>query len=132
MSLPGQAPDEVLFHELVHASRTMRGVVNSEYVNRDYEDQEEYLAIALANIYMSEKGQWVLRGDHFTKRLTGKKLNGFMNNSQHVNLPPMRLMDNFKATQREFYRALVNLPAERPKYNWVRDHNQRTDRTGIF
>jgi hypothetical protein len=132
MSLPGQGPDEVLFHELVHASRTMRGVVNAEYVNRNYEDQEEYLAIALANIYMSEKGQWILRGDHDTERLMGKKLNGFMNNSQQVNLPPMQLMDKFKASQREFYRALAHLPAERPKYNWVRDHNRRTDRTGIF
>jgi Effector protein len=122
---PGAAPDEVLFHELIHASRTMRGVVSQSFVNQDYEDYEEYLAIALANIYLSEKGQRILRGDHADGRLTGWRRNEFLDNSQEVNLPPMQLMDEFKASQPDFYRALAALPPERPKYNWVRQHNER-------
>jgi NleD-like pathogen effector protein (putative zinc metallopeptidase) len=141
MRLPAQAPDEVLFHELVHASRTMKGVKQSAFVNRDYDDREEYLAIALANIYLSEKGQQALRADHYTTRLKGKERDNFMDNSQNLNLPPMKLMDEFKASQPDFYRALAQLPRERPKYNWVRIHNERRsfqefvrprDRTGIF
>ena len=145
MSLPGQAPDEVLFHELVHASRVMKGVFRGGFVNKEYDDYEEYLAIALANIYLSEKGQYVLKGDHDTSRygarLKGRRLENWMDNSQNVNLPPMKLMDDFKASQPDFYRALGNLPKERPRYNWVRIHKERRDfqefvrprdRTGIF
>jgi hypothetical protein len=125
MRNPGAAPDEVLFHELVHASRTMRGVVRQAFVSQDYEDHEEYLAIALANIYLSDKGQRILRGDHFSAPLKGWRRNEFLDNSQEVNLPPMQLMDDFKASQPDFYQALAGLPPERPKYNWVRQHNDR-------
>lgn len=124
-SAPGTSPDEVLFHELIHSSRTMRGVVRPSFVNQDYEDYEEYVAIALANIYLSEKGQQILRADHFTSRLKGWRRNEFLDNSQEVNLPPMQLMDDFKANQPDFYRALADLPPHRPKYNWVRQHNDR-------
>jgi len=143
MRLPGHAPDEVLFHELVHASRIMRGVYRPSFINQDYEDYEEYVAISIANIYLSEKGQQTLKGDHNYRgvRLRGKKLDNFMNNSQDINLPPMQLMDEFKQNQPDFYRDLSNLPRERPKYNWVRIHKERRDfqefvrprdRTGIF
>jgi Effector protein len=140
-NLPGQAPDEVLFHELVHASRTMRGVVRQAFVNQDYDDFEEFLAIALANIYITEKGKTVLRADHYTARLTGLRRDNFIDNSQNVNLPPLKLMDDFKASQPDFYRALASLPPDRPKHNWVRIHDDRRrfrefvrprDRTGIF
>jgi len=138
---PGQVPDEVLFHELIHASRTMRGVVRPGFVNQDYDDYEEYLAIALANIYLSEKGQTVLRADHYTARLTGWTRNNFIDNSQELNLPPLKLMDEFQKSQPDFYRALAKLPPDRPKHNWVRIHHDRRrfqefvrprDRTGVF
>jgi Effector protein len=54
---PGHQPDEVLHHELVHASRQMRGVMNEMPVNKGYDDMEEYLAVVLTNIYLSDKGQ---------------------------------------------------------------------------
>jgi hypothetical protein len=122
---PGMAADEVLFHELIHASRTMRGVVRQAFVNQEYEDHEEYLAIALTNIYLSDKDQRILRADHFTAPLKGWRRNEFLDNSQEVNLPPMQLMDDFKASQPDFYKALADLPPERPKYNWVKQHNDR-------
>jgi hypothetical protein len=141
VNLPGQVADEVLFHELIHAARTMRGVVRQAFINQDYDDYEEYLAITLANIYLSEKGQVVFRADHYTARLNGRKRDNFIDNSQEVNLPPLKLMDEFKASQSDFYRALASLPPERPKHNWVRTHHERRkfqefvrprDRTGIF
>src|SRR5207342_856269 len=57
MRPPSDAPDEVLFHEMVHASRTMRGVSDRKTASRRYGDEEEYIAVVLTNIYMSEKGQ---------------------------------------------------------------------------
>jgi len=43
-------PDEVLFHEMVHAGRLLGHDDGSD-------DEEEYFAILIANIYISEKGK---------------------------------------------------------------------------
>src|SRR5262249_30792465 len=87
MQLPGPAPDEVLFHELVHASRMMRGVYRHSFINQDYTDYEDYVAVSIENIYLSDKGQQNLRGSHGGgKRLTGRMRDEFMNNSQGINL----------------------------------------------
>src|SRR5215471_1102616 len=42
---PASKPDEVLFHEIIHACREMRGVMNDVAVNRGYDDQNEYMAV---------------------------------------------------------------------------------------
>jgi NleD-like pathogen effector protein (putative zinc metallopeptidase) len=131
MATPSNAPDEVLFHELIHASRIMRGVLDDIPVDGKYDDQEEYLAVVLTNIYMSEKGQWIFAGDHKTKPvpLQGLKADYFLRNSQHVNMPPATLIDHFKWSQPKFYRALAYLPSP-PKYNWVREF--RLQNSGNF
>jgi hypothetical protein len=132
MRPPSDAPDEVLFHELVHASRTMRGVSDRKTVSRRYGDQEEYIAVVLTNIYMSEKGQRVFAGSHGSKVLQGLELEFFLDNSQHVTPSPMQLLDNFRWSQPAFYKALADLPPERPKYNWVRLHRDRRKHQQIF
>jgi hypothetical protein len=121
---PGEAPDEFLFHELVHASRDMRGVAYNGPVNRNYDNLDEYIAIILQNIYLSEKGQVVFRGSHRRGRvhlLRGADADRFLLNPQHVSMSPARVIQNFKDTQPEFYRDVVNLPPGRPKYNWVKE-----------
>jgi len=123
MRKPSNAPDEALFHELVHASRQGRGVQDSSYVDHGYDDSEEYLAVVLTNIYMSEKGQLVLVGNHGTKPLQGAERDNFINNSQHNLLAPQQLMQSFKDSQRDFYNALANLPAA-IRWNPVRQHNE--------
>jgi hypothetical protein len=52
-----EGPDEVLLHELVHASRKVHGVLQRMPVTGDYGNQEEFLAVLVANIYRSEKGR---------------------------------------------------------------------------
>jgi hypothetical protein len=47
---PGWGPDEVLFHELVHAARIV-GFDDGPL------DEEEFFAVLITNIYMSEKGK---------------------------------------------------------------------------
>jgi hypothetical protein len=67
----GTEPDEVLLHELVHGLRQMRGHLNkvpTEDQLRNYDDEEEFLAIVVGNIYISAKKNaqpnQKLRADH--------------------------------------------------------------------
>ncbi len=122
---PAQQPDEVLYHELVHASRDMRGVRKNFLVNKGYDNFEEYLAVVLTNIYLSDKGQLVFAGNHGgTVILHGADADNFLHNSQNVDVPPTMLIQNFKDYQPEFYRALATLPSWRPKHNWVRQYDE--------
>jgi hypothetical protein len=53
-----QTPDDVLFHELVHAYRM--GRVGYSHLNKsgmtDYDDGEEFLALQLQNMYLADRG----------------------------------------------------------------------------
>jgi hypothetical protein len=53
---PAMATDEILYHELVHASRMIAGVFKDTLADHWYQDAEEYLAVILTNIYVSDKG----------------------------------------------------------------------------
>jgi hypothetical protein len=70
----GTKPDEVLLHEMVHALREMQGLFNpwpTTGTIAGYKDEEEFLAVVIANVYLSAKGNPDLRGDYMT---AGKKL----------------------------------------------------------
>lgn len=61
----GSLPDEVLLHELVHGLRKMQGKHNPYPTDaKGYDNEEEFLAIVVTNVYMSEKGSLQLRADH--------------------------------------------------------------------
>ena len=61
----GAHPDEILFHEMVHATRQLRGLSNPRTLGFLYDTEEEFFAILLANIYASETGRTVdIRSDH--------------------------------------------------------------------
>ncbi|MEI9984978.1 MAG: M91 family zinc metallopeptidase [Aliidongia sp.] len=63
----GAQPDEILFHEMTHATRQMRGVFDPQPLGFLYDTEEEFFAILLANIYASETGRSLdLRSDHHT------------------------------------------------------------------
>jgi hypothetical protein len=58
-------PDDVLFHELVHAYRAMLGIFEFVEVKDTWHFTEEFFAVVLTNIYVSETGRsGSLRGDH--------------------------------------------------------------------
>jgi hypothetical protein len=68
---PGDAPSAVLFHELAHAYRRMRGTNNTARVTTQqpgYENQEELFAIMLTNIFVTDPTTQLpvrtLRKDH--------------------------------------------------------------------
>ena len=88
----GSQPDEVLFHEMVHALRYMQGKSNAiptEDSARGYDTEEEFLAIVVANVYMSAKKCTQLRADHHGHRPLQPPLNnsaGFLTDSVNLKL----------------------------------------------
>jgi hypothetical protein len=63
---PSNRPDEVLLHEMVHAARDMKGVSYLLPMAKGYENEEEFLAIVITNVYLSEKGQTALAANHIS------------------------------------------------------------------
>ena len=73
-TLPGDPPDEVLFHEMVHGLRDIRGegrcsaVANPGFLPKSfqsvYDNFEEFAAILITNVYRSECKRPGLRADH--------------------------------------------------------------------
>ncbi|HJQ60602.1 MAG TPA: hypothetical protein VJ890_27100 [Vineibacter sp.] len=57
-------PDASLLHEMVHAIRMMQGARTCYEYGGDFDREEEYIAILLTNIFMSELGRKMIRLDH--------------------------------------------------------------------
>jgi hypothetical protein len=58
-----ETDDEILLHELVHALRTVSGVRHRKHVLGGYRNQEEFLAVLVANMYRSEKHRGLMDYD---------------------------------------------------------------------
>jgi hypothetical protein len=50
------SPDSVLLHELLHALRQIQGLWLPTRMGNHFDNQEEFLAIMVANLYLSENG----------------------------------------------------------------------------
>jgi hypothetical protein len=69
---PGSTGVEVLFHEMTHALRFMSGralcladhPVSHPGWNPKFDTDEEFVAILMTNMFISEEGKTSLRGDH--------------------------------------------------------------------
>jgi hypothetical protein len=157
---PGYQADEVLFHELVHVSRMIRGRQTRAPVEGGggYGNIEEYLATVVTNTYMSDKGLTSLRGLYSNEliRPTTReiKIKGddavmvvtdplpkgwsvmkdpdkFYQNPDKLTISPRQLMQGFSDTQKDFYFALAHLPDTRPKFNPARLHFKENLRPNI-
>jgi len=102
---PGSEPDELLFHELIHAERSLEGVMYFMPVGNRYDNEEEYLAVVLTNIYLSSKGALQLRGNHYDGALTAPEK--FLDNVQQVDLEPRTLLERFRLRQPTFFDMLA-------------------------
>ena len=60
----GFRPDEILLHELFHARRQMAGQEERVPMGHHFDNQEEFYAVMVTNIYSSECGAMLLRGSH--------------------------------------------------------------------
>jgi hypothetical protein len=112
---PAMATDEVLYHELVHASRMIAGVVNSTPADHWYQDAEEYLAVILTNIYVSDKGGPPLFRAFYAEPPKGYKGKDtlpddalwdaaiFLDNPQNTHPSPVEMMERLRLSQSDFY-----------------------------
>ncbi|HEY2018137.1 MAG TPA: M91 family zinc metallopeptidase [Bryobacteraceae bacterium] len=87
---PGAQVDDVLHHEMVHALRSMQGQFNPiPTKNKDYDTDEEFLAIVATNVYISAKGGTRFRAGHHGYKLLNAPLNtssGFIDNKDNWDL----------------------------------------------
>lgn len=61
---PGSLPDEILLHEIVHGMRATAGLLHCQPMGLHYDTEEEFVAVAITNVYMSERGATQLRANH--------------------------------------------------------------------
>jgi hypothetical protein len=60
----GDYPAETLLHEMLHGLRQLAGQQDMSAIGLDYDTMEEFYAILLTNVYMSERGRKRLRKNH--------------------------------------------------------------------
>jgi hypothetical protein len=87
----GMDPEYVLFHELVHAMRTLKGLTDlTPTVTHDYWNTEEFAANLITNIAMSEHDPFgdLRYGEVGFKRMPAqyKTSDGYLTSSEHTSL----------------------------------------------
>jgi hypothetical protein len=109
---PGSEADEVLFHELIHGLRHMAGVnARDNKLDNNFDNEEEFVAVALSNIYLAEKGRKFLRADHADFKPMAQPEN-FLKIPQNK-----RILLKFKGEQRAFFDELAKIPAKKAWWN---------------
>jgi hypothetical protein len=122
---PGDDADEFLLHEMVHGLRNMAGVSHARPMVGTltrYDNEEEFFAILVTNIYMSEKGERLLRRDHRGHYLLGKDLDTsreFLRDVQNASL-----VQKLYTQQRALCRHIA---AVRCRFNPIRIHARLND-----
>jgi hypothetical protein len=130
---PASEADEVLLHELIHASRQVHGVSRRRKVNHGYDNEEEFLSIMIDNIYLSEKNKHRLRGTHHTddegKHDTLHHPERFLDNAQHLKLQPYLIIELLRARQPRLYAALADIESGpgpgRARFNPIREWDKK-------
>ncbi len=120
----GTQADEALFHEMVHAQRIMQGLYNRiPTVNAGYDNEEEFLAIVTANVYISAKGGTRFVADHASCRPLTTPMNtskGFVDDRRNSWL----FSQHFTVWQPVF-RNLASLDPRTVKFNPFREFVSR-------
>ncbi len=119
----GRDRDEVLLHELVHAMRITRGLMNQCYeaTIRGFTNQEEFMAVVISNVYSSETGR-ALRKDHagFDKLPRKTKLFNRKLKRVEVDLHNAQKFCNwFRKQLEEFRRHQGPLAQKLAKLTWI-------------
>ena len=110
----GSQPDEALFHELVHGYRHLRGIHNPIPTTDKlygYWNEEEWLAILIANIYISVKNghNKNLRKDHASHEELKAPLNtsdGFLRDYSQL-----RLVEKYVGQELQWFEKLKRIMA---------------------
>jgi hypothetical protein len=130
----GFLPDEVLFHELIHAHRgSLRlALTGGEPLGGGlirYTREEEFLAVVITNIYISDETNGVksgLRRDHAGGYPLERELStslGFFQSSPQV-LP---LLKRFAEEQKALFLALAEVKADFNPFHAMRHHAAKVE-----
>jgi hypothetical protein len=116
---PASQPDESLLHEMVHALRMTQGQYNPVPTkNQFYDDEEEFLAIVVANVYISQKdAAALLRGNHHDRDRLWPPLNtsaGFVADKENYNV-----LQNYQSKWLPTFTNLARLVT--PQFNPFRE-----------
>lgn len=92
---PGSKPEEILLHELVHSARFTGRDFDQKALTgsmKGYDNEEEFFAVMVTNIYTSETGATSLRADH----------SGFSNLSALLTKPEefLRMPENYRLVKK--------------------------------
>lgn len=121
---PGANADEVLFHEMVHSSRDLNGKASLIAVNKKFDNEEEFLAIVIDNIYLSEKGQTDLVRNHsFQDQPKALRHPEKFLDDPTINPKPRVLLERFRKRQHLFFQSLATIKPAAAKFNPVRQFN---------
>src|SRR5262249_4712456 len=115
---PASASDEVLLHELVHAGRQMNGLRYRMPVSGDYGNEEEDLAVVIANICLSNKKLTEFRANPIGHAVL-KNPDRFLD-SRAADLDPRTLLERLYLNQRPLYDALAAISDKDAPFNPVR------------
>ena len=122
-------PDMVLLHEMVHAVFKMHGKQTDEKVNRGWWDDSEFFAIAVENVFRSEKGIREMRASHADD-------GSFMGDTENlldivkIQPPPRMLFARFERLEPGVFRQLALIPSSKAKFNPFRDYKEEQDKRG--
>jgi hypothetical protein len=110
----GMEPADVLFHELVHAVRRLKGVTDrTPTVTADYVSLEEFTAVLVTNIVISEKNRFTpLRYGERTFLAMPEQYKtsaGFLRNAEHADL-----VKRIVARDGTLTREIANSPVPNP------------------
>ena len=121
----GHQPDQVLFHELLHAHRGASDLVSAPVALHaglaGYQDDEEFLAVVLTNIYISETRGRGMRADYYSyDELKGPLATslGFFQSSPQV-LP---ILKKFSTDQEFLFKELAKVKAAFNPIAAMNDH----------
>jgi hypothetical protein len=120
---PGMNAEDVLFHEMVHAARAVTGTQTRVAVNERFGDEEEFLAVMIANIYLSEKGETQLRANHSFKKTALQDPQRFLDNPRIMPQPRV-LLESFRVRHRVFFFMLAAIPAHAAVFNPIRQYDE--------
>jgi hypothetical protein len=109
---PGSLSDEILLHELVHAGRQVKGIQNFEAIHNGAQNEEEYLAIIVTNVYLSEKKQTKFRGPNHKAFDVLPQPERFLEGQRE-----RQLMEKLRSGQNSLWGALINIDASEAAFD---------------
>ena len=112
--------EETLLHELVHASRMVRGVSYDMPVSAGYGNLEEFLAVTIANMYRAQVGR-PLRDYQFNVIQAASFLDSRLR-------PTVRLLLGYmRSKQKSLYNRLADLDTSDTPFNPMRQADAELD-----